>query len=220
MDDKPIDTVPLGCAWEYFGGRDYGPTWPSITGVIENLFRTGWLPATGRRPNAIERELIRFPADYEIAWAGGKSLSPGVYAEAYAKRPVDFCKPWRPIYDKDLFEDLRVSRADWDKLLSHLTDLGLIAPVQSTISLPKSARRTRVGEPALRRWYLNEYVPECKSSGRQPSAVADVAAAKVKFGETKVTRKQILALRAFAPDNWKKQGRRKGAKNSAERIPP
>ena len=178
------------------------------------------MPVTGRRPNAIERELIRFPADYEIAWAGGKSLSPGVYAEAYAKRPVDLCKPWRPIYDKDLFEDLRVTRADWDKLLSHLTDRGLIAPVQSTSSLPKPARRMRVGENTLRRWYLNEYVPECTTSGRQPSAVADEVAAKAKFGKTKVRRKQIRDLREFAPADWRKQGPRKSAKNSAEIIPP
>jgi hypothetical protein len=98
MDDsKPIDIVPLGCAWEFPGGRDYGPTWPSIMGVIENLFGLSELPVSGRRPKAIERELIRYPADYEIDWLAGKSLRAGVHAEARARRRVDLCNPWRRI---------------------------------------------------------------------------------------------------------------------------
>jgi hypothetical protein len=76
--------------------------------------------------------------------------------------------------------------------------------------------RPKASDAEVQKWYEGTYIPERQAADEQPSEDKDWTAAKLKFGH-KVRRDQIRSVRRFlAPTDWRKQGRRTSAKNSAE----
>jgi hypothetical protein len=76
--------------------------------------------------------------------------------------------------------------------------------------------RPKAPDAEVREWYKGTYIPDCQTAGDRPSEERDQAAAKLKFGD-KVRRDQIRDIRRdFAPEDWRKQGRRPNSKKSDE----
>jgi hypothetical protein len=113
--EQAHDLVSLGYVWEF-------PHTQATVFVaeIERHFRNGQVPTFGRRPGKLDRELITFPLDYEIDWLGRRSSREADYCEPRASRRVDLSAPWRKEYDRDVFEDLAIPRAQWNKIARKL----------------------------------------------------------------------------------------------------
>jgi hypothetical protein len=125
--DQPCDLVPLGRVWEF--PHDQAAI---LMAEIERLFRDVQAPLFGRRPGNVNRELIAFPVDYEIDWLGQTNSRGEDYCEPRACRRVDLSAPWRKEYDRDVFEDLVIPRAQWNQMARKL-GLSEALPSQSPV---------------------------------------------------------------------------------------
>jgi hypothetical protein len=115
VSDQPHDLVPLGRVWE-FPERQAAV----LIAEIARQFPNAQVPVFGRRPGRVDREVIAFPIDYEIHWVGQRSLRAADYCEPRACRRVDLNGPWRKEYDRDVFEDLAIPRAHWNRIMRTL----------------------------------------------------------------------------------------------------
>lgn len=115
---EPVDPVPLG---QVYGHKD-GPTpyerlkVDALIETITNEFDIGRLAVYGRRGAGLERERV-WPADHEIDWAG-KPTDTDDYCSvcAFRRGLSNSTGPRRQAVIDDVFEDLAIERADWNRI--------------------------------------------------------------------------------------------------------
>ncbi len=135
--------------------------------------------------------------------------SRGSIQEKLVRRPTPSytAKP-RGHFDRDghfhpnyVTGEVRIERESFDALLEKVAQ-------PSSQSATKTPSARRFSEVKLQTWYEG-YIDECKGAGEIPSREDDWVAARKALGDGVPRDAVRKARRRLAPDDWKKQGRRK-----------
>jgi hypothetical protein len=92
----------------------------SLIELIDHKYQRHDLAVFGRRPGRIERERI-WPNDHTINWAGQPTNTEDYCSVGAFKRGLEnWCGPRKRADIEDVFEDLVISRDDWDGIVMEI----------------------------------------------------------------------------------------------------